>query len=459
MLNFQQIILRKLFSIFLLLLLIIGGIVYYWTKEFYLSQTKEALRNSIELIYFAMDEHSNLDKYAKQVKKALGLRLTIIDVDGEVIAESKSDKSQMDNHKYREEIIESREKPFGYKIRYSKTTQQELLYVAKKYKEAHRTIYIRLATELKSINEQIFSLALKTFGVLILFFIFILFLTYKINKQVQNEMQKIVLFLKDLTKKRKPTYVSSDFSKEFQLITSLLSKVSQILIKKEKQKSKYTAKLETSNQQKDDIISAISHEFKNPIAVINGYSQTLLEDENVNPTIRNKFLEKISKNGMKLSELIDTLRLSVKLDSGQQAMNFTTINLYDLVQDSLENIKVNYPKRVAIIKGEQNIEIKADTSLFGVVLSNLIENAFKYSEDEVHIEFTQNELKIIDTGIGINANDLQNITNKFYRVHSNTWNNSLGLGLFIVNNIVKLHNFKLSIESVENEGSTFLISF
>lgn len=436
-----------------------GGIVYYWMKDFYLSQTKEALSHAIELIYFAMDENSDLDKYAKQVKKTLGLRLTIIDATGEVIAESKSDKSQMDNHKYREEIMESRQKPFGYKIRYSKTTKQELLYVAKEYKEKNRTIYIRLSTKLKGINEQIFSLALKTFSVLVLFFIVILFITYKINKEIQNEMQKIVLFLKELTKKRKPTYVSSDFSKEFQIITSLLSKVAQILIKKEKQKSKYTAKLEVANRQKDDIISAISHEFKNPIAVINGYSQTLLEDSDINQTIRNKFLEKISKNGLKLSELIDTLRLSIKLDSGQQAMNFTTINLYDLVQDSVDNIKLNYPKRVAIIRGDKDIKIKADASLFGVVLSNLIENAFKYSEDEVIIELTHQDIKVIDTGIGISSKNLEKITNKFYRVHSNTWNNSLGLGLFIVNNIVKLHNFKLFIESRENEGSTFLISF
>jgi signal transduction histidine kinase len=170
-------------------------------------------------------------------------------------------------------------------------------------------------------------------------------------------------------------------------------------------------------------------------------------------------LEKIFKNGVKLSELIDTLRLSVKLDSGQQTMNFATINLYELLQDTVENIKINHPKRQAIIRGDKEINIQADNALFGIVISNLVENAFKYSEDEVIIEFTHNELRVIDTGIGINTKDLQNITNKFYRVHANSWNNSLGLGLFIVSNIINLHKFKLSIQSQENEGSTFSISF
>ena len=75
------------------------------------------------------------------------------------------------------------------------------------------------------------------------------------------------------------------------------------------------------------------------------------------------------------------------------------------------------------------------------------------------IEFDSKSLKIIDTGIGISEKNLQNITNKFYRVHENSWNNSLGLGLFIVNNITKLHNFSLEITSIENEGSTFSIKF
>ena len=459
MLNFQQIILRKVFSLFIVLFIITGGIVYYWMKEFYIAQTKESLSNSIELISFEIDERKDLDNLARQVKKSLKLRLTIIDFEGNVLAESHKDKSKMDNHKYRDEIMESTSKEYGYKIRYSKTTQKDLLYIAKEYKSKKGTIYIRLAAELKGINEQIFSLGLKILAVVIIFFIAIFIVAYKINLQIQHEMQKVVNFLKELTKKKKPSYVSSDFSQEFSTITALLSKVSQILIKKEKQKSKYTAKLEISNRQKDDIISAISHEFKNPIAVINGYSQTLLDDEDLNPNIRKKFLSKIYRNGTKLSDLIDTLRLSIKLDSGQQSMSFVSINLYDIVQDTVENIKINYPKREAIIKGDKELSIKADNALFGVLISNLIENAFKYSEDEIVIEITKESIKVIDSGIGISKRDLENITNKFYRVHSNSWNNSLGLGLFIVNNIVNLHKFKLVIESEENEGSTFSIVF
>jgi len=437
----------------------IGGITYYWMKEFYISQTKEALIHSIELITFEIDKNTNFDLLAIEVKNKLNTRLTIIDTTGNVIAESHEEKTKMDNHKYRDEILQTQKEKYGYKIRYSNTIKQDLLYIAKKYTYKNKTYYIRLAKKLNNINNQIFSLATKVLTVLILFFIAIFITTYKINIQIQKETQKIANFLKDLASKQKSTYINSNYSQEFDLITRLLTKISQILVKREKQRSRYTAKLEISNRQKDDIISAISHEFKNPIAVINGYSQTLLEDENLNPTIRNKFLNKIYKNGNKLSALIDTLRLSIKLDNGAMSTNFVILNLYDLINDAVETLKQSYPQREVFVVGDKDVSVRADSSLFNVVVSNLIENAFKYSEDEIHINFNTEMLNVIDTGIGINKKDLQKITDKFYRVHKNNWNNSLGLGLFIVNNITTLHNFKLSVASTENKGSTFSIHF
>jgi len=434
-------------------------IVYYWIKEFYISQTKEALLNNIEILSFDIKQNPNLDILAKKVKDNLNLRLTIISSNGDVIAESHKDKTKMDNHKYRDEIIQANDESYGYKIRYSHSIDKDLLYIAKRYSSGKEKIFIRLSKELKSINEQILSLGLKIFAVLMLFFLGIFFIAYKISTEIGKEIGKIVNFLTSLTKKNKNTYINSDFSLEFSQITKLLTKVSQILMKKEKQKSKYTAKLQRSNQQKDDIISAISHEFKNPIAVINGYAQTLLDDDEINPNIQRKFLTKIHNNGIKLSDLIDTLRLSIKLDSGKQSMNFMQINLYDVVVDSVENIEANYPKHKVIVEGAKDITIQADNSLFSVVLTNLIENAFKYSEDDVYVKFDTKKISIIDSGIGISSKNLENITDKFYRVHENSWNNSLGLGLFIVKNIIKLHNFKLDIQSIEAQGSTFSIDF
>ena len=99
MLKFHQIVLRKFLLIFSILFLIVGGIVYYWTKEFYISQTKDSLLNNLELISFELPKNSEQDTLAIKIKKSLNLRLTIIAEDGKVLAESHRNKAEMDNHK------------------------------------------------------------------------------------------------------------------------------------------------------------------------------------------------------------------------------------------------------------------------------------------------------------------------------------------------------------------------
>lgn len=450
---------RKFILIFSSLFVAIGLITYFWVKSFYIQQTKESLKHNIEILSLAIKSNPSLDDLALNIKKNLDLRLTLISLDGEIIAESHKDKTKMENHKYRDEIVESNTKEYGYKIRHSHTIDKDLLYITKKFSDLNNPMYIRISKEIKSINEDILLLGQEILLILALFFSLVFFITFKISKSIEKEVDKIFNFLSSMTKKKKETYIRSSLSIEFYNITSLLTKVAQILAKKEKQKVKFTQKLQTSNRQKDDIISAISHEFKNPIAIINGYSQTILDDPDINANIRQKFIKKIYKNGVRLSELIDTLRLSSKLDSGQQEMQFKTINLHQLIYDTLESIKLNYSKHQVIVRGDKDINIRGDNSLFSVVITNLVENAFKYSEDEVILEFSKHKLSVIDTGIGISKNNLDNITSKFYRVNENSWNNSLGLGLFIVSNILNLHHFTLDIKSIENEGSTFSVHF
>lgn len=436
----------------------LGAIVYFWGYNFYIEASKKSLQQDIELIALEITPQTDIDLLANKIKKKLSIRTTIIDHDGIVIAESDKNKTKMQNYRYRDEILQADNQEYGYKIRHSQTLDLDLLYVTKKFEFEGKAVYIRLAMELEDIKAKMVQLGAKIFIVLALFFLAIFFVSYKINAQVEKEVGAIIFFLKSLTKKQKSTFIKSGYSQEFILITKLLTKVAQIIVKQEKKKSKYTNKLKELNKQKDDIISAISHEFKNPIAIVNGYSQTLLDDPNINPNIRQKFLSKIHNNGTKLSDLIDTLRLSLKLDSQQQALKLTEFNLFELAQECAENIKINYMGRKIILSGAQPV-ITADQTMLGIVFSNLIENAIKYSEDEVFINVYIDHIDIIDTGIGISEKELQNITEKFYRVHKNTWNNSLGLGLFLVDTILKLHNFKLLIKSVENEGSTFSVYF
>ena len=455
----QQIFLQKFILLFILLFFAVGGITYYGIKSFYIQQTKISLLHNIDLLSYNLDNLKKIENISKNIKNKFNIRLTVIVNDGTVIIESHKNKKQLNNHRNREEIIKSIRNDYGFTIRYSDTLKTELLYVAKRYPYKKSFIFIRMARELDLINDEIISLAVRISLVLLLFFIILFYITYKISKTIQDEIEKISKFLLDLTKKRKNTYISSTLSKELNQITKLLSKVALVLSKKDKQKQKYTSKLKQSNSQKDDIISAISHEFKNPIAVINGYTQTLLDDKELNINIREKFLSKIYKSSTRLNNLIDTLRLSIKLDDGKYTINYTLTDMENFLKENIDIISLNYKNRDIKLDIKEGTKLKIDKTLFSIAVINLIENALKYSNDTVYITLEKNSISIKDSGIGIEKNEIDNITKKFYRVSSNHWNNSLGLGLSIVTNILNSHNFKLEIESKKNIGSTFTIKF
>ena len=458
MLKLHDIFLRKFLILFVSIFFVIGTVSYFWIKNIYIEQTKIDLLHNIDIFSLQIKDFKNIEKQILEVKNAIGLRVTVINKDGVVIGESDEDKDTMDNHLNRIEVLESKYNKFGSIVRYSKTLEKDLLYVSKKRVLNDEYYYIRMARDLDKINEEYLYLTSKVAVLFILFIIIFFMVAFKTSKKVEYETTMILDFLNNLIKQNKSLKIESNYSIEFKKITKLLTKVSDSLSKKDKQKSKYTAKLKLSNRQKDDIISAISHEFKNPIAVISGYSQTLLDDKNLNVTIRDKFLEKIASNSEKLTNMIDRLRLTIKLEEGKQPHTFTKTNLTNLTKQIIEDLKVTYPSRDIHLESE-DITMEIDETMMSIAITNLVENALKYSQDTVTINITKKNFSVHDLGIGINSKDISKITDKFFRVSNNGWNNSMGVGLSLVSNILKLHDFKLEIESVENEGSTFIINF
>jgi len=458
LLKLHDIFLRKFLVLFLTIFLTLGIIFYIWIKDIYIQQTKVDLLHNIDIVSLQIKTLNDVDSIAKNIKKTIGLRVTIIAHDGTVLGESDKNVKRIDNHFNRAEIIKSRDQGYGSSIRYSHTVKKELLYVAKKFTLNNSDYYIRMARDIQLVNQQFLYLSFKISFLFLFFMVIAFWISLKISKNVQDETKEILEFLRNLTKQNKPISIESTYSREFNKITKLLTSVSQDLSKRNKQKAKYTARLKLSNRQKDDIISAISHEFKNPIAVITGYVQTLLEDKDINPKIREKFLSKIASNSNKLTNMIDRLRLSIKLEEGKQSSNFENYNITKLTSEICDDLKLTYKNRDIELE-TNNIKIKVDITMISIAISNLIENALKYSQDTVKIEINNKSLSVIDTGIGIKESEISKITDKFYRVPSNSWNNSLGVGLALVKNILDLHKFKLEIQSIKNEGSTFKIVF
>jgi len=458
LLKIHQLFLRSFIFIFISILLITSTIVYFWSKSIYLEQVEKSILTTIDTLSISLPNLENIDEKVLKIKNATNLRITIIDSMGKVLAESDEDKTTMENHLNREEIIQAKYNSYGKIIRYSNTVNKELLYIAKEISIDEKDYYLRVSRDIDIIKDNFIKLSLQIIAIFTIFLLIAFFVSYLISKKIQKETNNILDFLINLTKRKDLTNISSFYTQEFHSINRLLNKVAIKLSKKEKIKAKHTAKLKLANKQKDEIISAISHEFKNPIAIITGYTQTIQNDKDLPDSMREKFLAKINSNANKMSQIIDKLRLALKLEEGKERIDLKQIDLKQMSESIISDLKDKYPNRTVLIEGESQI-IKADETLINMAISNLVENAIKYSEDNVLIKIKENSISIIDTGIGISNSELLKITKKFYRVSQNGWNNSLGLGLYIVHTILNLHNFKLEINSIYEKGSEFTIKY
>jgi signal transduction histidine kinase len=224
--------------------------------------------------------------------------------------------------------------------------------------------------------------------------------------------------------------------------------------KKRRFKNKMESKIRIKNRQRNDMISAIAHEFRNPISVIMGYAQTLNDDSDIDIKLRTKFLSKIYDNSQKIETVLVRLILWNKFESKSAKLETTNFSIKELVEEIVLSLKEKYINRNIMINSDDSM-VNADRLLIGIVIQNIIENGLKYSSLDVIVDIADKQVVVSDKGVGINDTDIALITKKFYRSGTHDWDNSMGIGLSIVKQILKLHHSELKITSNIGDGSSF----
>ncbi len=442
--------------LFLGTIVVASFLSYYSLKEVVLSETEDKLKKVIDLISLNIGEVENLDNYVSKLTKLTHFRITVVGKDGLVLAESFANKEKMENHLNRYEIKALKTQEYGLAIRYSHTVKENFMYMSKKISYNNKIVYLRVAKELSKIIGSFYSLWIELLGVFAFIAVLAMIISYNMSKKIDYDISQIINYLDEVSNKNYKSILIIKYFQEFLKISIVLKDLVKKLHQRDKQRRKYTAKLRLSNKQRNDILSAVSHEFKNPIASIMGYSETIIDDEDMPEKIKKKFLGKIVKNSKKITDMIDRLALSVKLENGDLSLEESEFNIKILVKECITNIKKKYKDREIKLEAIDK-KIYADKTMIDLVVTNLLDNALKYSEGDVLVTITKDSLSVTDQGIGIDQNDLNKIGSKFYRVEKNTWDNSMGLGLAIVTFILGLHDKRLNISSKLNEGSTFSI--
>ncbi len=219
----------------------------------------------------------------------------------------------------------------------------------------------------------------------------------------------------------------------------------------------------------DNFIANITHELKSPLTSIQLYLQTL-DSRDVPEEKQKEFLNSMLLDAKRLQNLIDSILEISALEQKRIAHNFEIYNSGEIFRKLLIELKsqLKLDEDSFAVKGNPDAKCIIDPGAIKIVLDNLLDNAIKYSIEEIKIVVDLKlEGKIIiliisDNGIGIPIEEQKQIFKKFHRIYRNDIPNvkGTGLGLYLVKGIVKVHGGKISVKSEGiNKGSKFILEF
>ncbi len=239
----------------------------------------------------------------------------------------------------------------------------------------------------------------------------------------------------------------------------------------------------SEEHQRAEFISTASHEMRTPVAAIEGYLALAMNEKvsKIDPQARG-YIQKAHASTQHLGELFQDLLTSARAEDGRLTNNPVVIEASEFIKHLGEDLKfaadkkglqvkisIGAPKTGKVGSVAKVIEplyyVKADPERLREIISNLFVNAVKYTKQgTITLGVTGNDdvvqLRVADTGVGIPAEDVPHLFQKFYRVDSSATRTigGTGLGLFIARKLVDLYNGRIWVDSREGEGSTFYIN-
>jgi signal transduction histidine kinase len=224
------------------------------------------------------------------------------------------------------------------------------------------------------------------------------------------------------------------------------------------------ANLEIVFKSQDEFVSNASHELRTPLTIMIGETDYLLRTSRT-PDEYYAHLKNLLIDLKGLNTLINSL-LELAQINKDNTIRFTSVRIDEIIHIAIHQIKPKYQEKRIILKitypdNEEDLLINGDSGLLNIAFKNLIDNACKFSNKDVIIEFllSESEIKITisDKGIGIPPSEINNIFKPFSRASNAKFKGGFGIGLSLVSKIIELHNGSINVLSRENEGTRFEI--
>jgi signal transduction histidine kinase len=226
------------------------------------------------------------------------------------------------------------------------------------------------------------------------------------------------------------------------------------------------AELREFSRMKGEFVAVVSHELRTPVTALIGYAKTLRQPEfSEDGKLRDEFLDRMVRQGDRLLRLVENLLTAANLENQQLKVSLGRVLFEDLCRETAEGLAGEQGRIVMSVPSDLPV-LMTDRHLRGRVLSNLLDNALKYSpagtscelaavRDGDHIRFW-----VRDPGIGIDSSKTERIFDRFYQVDSSHTRNfrGAGLGLSLVRDLLEHLGGVIDVTSAPGEGSTFAVT-
>jgi signal transduction histidine kinase len=221
---------------------------------------------------------------------------------------------------------------------------------------------------------------------------------------------------------------------------------------------------------KTDLVAAVSHELKTPLASMRLLVDSLLEDPSFDARKTREYLALIAGENLRLSRLIENFLTFSRLERNRQHFEFTQVHPASIVETATQAVHERFEQSGCHldVRVEKDLpDFHADADALITVLINLLDNAYKYTPGERYIAlraFREGDslaFEVRDNGIGIAVREQKRIFQRFYQVDQRLARETggCGLGLAIVDSIVRAHEGRVSVQSQPGEGSVFTVLF
>ncbi len=223
------------------------------------------------------------------------------------------------------------------------------------------------------------------------------------------------------------------------------------------------------NEQQNAFLNSMTHELKTPIASIRLYLETMKTRE-ISEEKRQEFYDIMLADSDRLLNTVETVLQASRTKENSRQMNISEINLPELLTECIKIVQTRHKfegDEFSFKTDKEDTIISGDAAELQTAFTNLFDNAVKYSNDEIKVlvrlkNISANEvvISIKDSGVGLEKKELKKIFNRFYRVSNETTQlkKGTGLGLFLVESIIKKHGGRIKAKSSgEGKGTTFII--